>query len=557
MTKQRNTTFIIILVLGTLYFLLFIPPSLTGAQDADMLSIFETDEFAQYPHLVRMLTSGATPYESLRNFTVYLHYFYGYPFYFFSALSVLPIRLFCGENWSSQTPLIMMTLRQMMSVLPMLIAAILLTYTQTRFKPVWKAIPLFALLLALPAVISNNTFWHPDSLSFLFVALTIFFLDLDVLAYKKYFVLAAVACGMAISVKNQGLFFFIAIPVYLAWGAALKKISWRRSVILAGIFVAVMVATVIISNPLLLLPIERSEIITLQQRNLQQLAQGFIFRTTDTYFQLKAYPEDFRIHYGDVYFILLAIAALVIGIVRPQKRLTNVLILAWIIPLAYSLNMAGTRRTHYFLPVVIPLLSALVHAFPDSGSLSSPDSTQSHQSLSGWVKWLFPWIAMALCVSQFVLFLRSDVDIYHSVLTREQTSPALAFARTLESDYLSKIDAADERLIIYRDWHMYLSPAANRRIEMSWDLAKYELINDLKPNLILLEQANIEQFSDPSAVEKASDPEAMTAWQQFYSDASTSQVSGYQLLYQDSFGLVLIKDDLYQKYFNRSISIWE
>ena len=58
-----------------------------GAKDVPMLSVFEVDEFAQYPNVIGMLQVGDTFYQTVRNFAVYHHYFYGYPFYFFSALS--------------------------------------------------------------------------------------------------------------------------------------------------------------------------------------------------------------------------------------------------------------------------------------------------------------------------------------------------------------------------------------------------------------------------------------------------------------------------------------
>ena len=88
-----------------------------------MLGVFEHDEFAQYPHIIRMLTPGDTLYQSLRNFVVYLHYYYGYPFYFISAILLLPYKWIAGAGWASSTQWVMLMLRQMVNVLPMLFAA--------------------------------------------------------------------------------------------------------------------------------------------------------------------------------------------------------------------------------------------------------------------------------------------------------------------------------------------------------------------------------------------------------------------------------------------------
>ena len=66
MSSNQRRTFFILIIIGLIYFLAFIPPNLTGARDANMLSVFEADEFAQYPNVIRMLTLGETPYQSLR-----------------------------------------------------------------------------------------------------------------------------------------------------------------------------------------------------------------------------------------------------------------------------------------------------------------------------------------------------------------------------------------------------------------------------------------------------------------------------------------------------------
>jgi len=177
MSKTQKITLFTLLGVGGIYFILFIFPNLTGARDANMLSVFEVDEFAQYPNLLHMLEPGASFYQTIRNFLVYLHYFYGYPFYFFSALAVLPVKLLGGANWTNLTPTIVMVLRQAINVLPMLLAVGLLVFTRTRFKSLWLSLGLFCLLLSLPGLVSNNLWWHPDSLAFLFAVLVFFFLD--------------------------------------------------------------------------------------------------------------------------------------------------------------------------------------------------------------------------------------------------------------------------------------------------------------------------------------------------------------------------------------------
>ena len=229
-------TFRILLIIGAVYFAAFIAPNLTGARQPEMLSVFEIDEYAQYSHVIDMLTPGDTLYQTARNFLIYLHYFYGYPFYFFSALALLPLKLILGGNWTAQTPLIVMTLRQMINVLPLIASAMLLVHMQTKFKSLWKSVALFLLLLILPGTVVNDLWWHPDGLATLVVVLTLFFLDRDELRFGHNFWLVAVSCGVGASIKYMGAFFVLAIPVYIVWGIVTKKLAWPKAIGKAALF---------------------------------------------------------------------------------------------------------------------------------------------------------------------------------------------------------------------------------------------------------------------------------------------------------------------------------
>ena len=166
--ETRKLTFWILILIGVLYFCAMIPFNLTGAETPEMLEVFEVDEYAQYPHVIRMLTPGEGIYQTIRNFFIYLHYFYGYPFYFWSALSILPLKL-SGTVWPGNTRVIICVLRQMLSVLPMILSAGLLTRVITKFRSIIPSVVLYVLLLTMPAVVQNDLWWHPDSLSLLFL----------------------------------------------------------------------------------------------------------------------------------------------------------------------------------------------------------------------------------------------------------------------------------------------------------------------------------------------------------------------------------------------------
>ncbi|MCC6148293.1 MAG: hypothetical protein IT308_12090, partial [Anaerolineaceae bacterium] len=421
MTKSQKRVLLLLVVLGSLYFILFIPPNLTGAKDANMLAVFEVDEYAQYPHVLQMLTPGETAYQTLRNFLIYLHYFYGYGFYFFSALALLPFKLIFGAGWQTQTPIILLILRQVINIFPMLFSLLLWVWMQTRFRSWWLALGLFVLLLSVPVLVLNNLWWHPDSLVFFFITLTIFFLQRDDLRFGRNFLLAAATCGLATGVKHLGLFFALTIPVYLLWGAFSRRIRWRRAFGLGALFVAVMVLAVVVSNPLLLLPQERAEIIAVQKLQLQQTSVGILTANPEPFFA-NGYPEDIRIHYGEALFLLLAFASLLAGMLRTERRLLSTLILTWMIPLTVVILNFGTRRTHYFLPVMIPLFSTFANIFLPFSAPLAPS-----ERFVRWLPKVLPGIYAVLLFGQFVLFLRTDVDIYRRGLFREAASASIQF----------------------------------------------------------------------------------------------------------------------------------
>lgn len=531
MTSDQKKTLRILLILSALYFAAFIAPNLTGARQPEMLSVFEIDEYAQYSHVIEMLQPGDTLYQTARNFLIYLHYFYGYPFYFFSALALLPLKLFLGANWAANTPLIVMTLRQMVNVLPILLSALLLVHMQTQFTSRWKSAALFVLLLILPGVVVNNLWWHPDSLATLIVVLTLFFLDRDDLRFGRSFWLAAAACGVGVGLKYMGVFFVLTIPLYIVWGVATKKLTLLQALARAGTFLGVMFAFMVISNPLLLLPQERAEIIAVQTLQWEQSSVGIILANAEPFLK-DGYPPDLRIHYGQPFFLLLAVAALGLGIARKQTRLKNSLILAWIIPLSISIINLATRRTHYWLPVLLPLFSTLVNLFPE-------EKLHRGSPRRNWAK-----MAMAVLIFlQAVLFLRTDINIYTTQLQREQDAPGILFYDKLEAEIFAPI-VLDRQLVVYRDWHVYAPSTPARRVEMNWDLATYSYMEELDPDVILLDRENVLLFSQEGVVSQAVDQGDMARMHAFYGDAGRDELPGYTLVLQDNFGYALVRDEL-------------
>jgi hypothetical protein len=111
---------------GLVYFVLFIPPNLWGAETPHNLSVNGGDENIVYPILTQMFAPGSTLSESLYHRVIYEDYHYGYPFYVASALALLPARLAFGPDFAAHTQINLLLLRQLVSVLPMLLSALVL-----------------------------------------------------------------------------------------------------------------------------------------------------------------------------------------------------------------------------------------------------------------------------------------------------------------------------------------------------------------------------------------------------------------------------------------------
>ncbi len=542
--SQTNNAFWF-LIIGLIYFAVFVFPNMQGARNAAMLAAFEIDEYAQYPHLLGMLTPGDSLYQSLRNFLVYEHYFYGFPFYFLSALAVLPLKLIEGSVWPQNTPVIVASLRQAISVLPMILSVYLLVKMQTRLRPIWKATGLFIFLLIVPAVVRNNLWWHPDSLAMLACVMVVFFLDRDDLRLGRNFFFAAAACGIAAGLKLSGFFFGLAIPLYLAWGFLERKIPFRRVLILATAFLAVMAAALVASNPLLLLPQERQEIFRTMMLQFEQTSGGVFFYQKGVNHFLNSIDENFKTNFGSLIFLFSVMIALVLQFILPEFRSNSrrqrllAVLLAWILPLMITIDQAAYRRTNYFLPVMIPFLSTLGGLPFEKLKLYLRGSAGQRLAAAGLI------LTVGLVIFQTAQFARTDFFYIRDALRKEQTSPALAFYQTLDHEYLPLLGA--EKLVIFRDWRVYFPSSPTREIEMSWDMASYDFIRPINPDLILLERANLELFDQLESVEKAVDQEKSRSIYAFYRDASENQIEGYSIMFADNFGLAFVKSGLWNR----------
>ena len=430
----------------------------------------------------------------------------------------------------------------MKHALKWIISVLLLVWTQTRFRSRYKSILLTLLLLTLPAVISNNMWWHPDSLLMLFSALTIFFLERDDFRFGRNFYFSAITCGLAVGAKILGVLFVLTYIVYILYGVFSRRISFKKVLVRSALFLLLMIATVVVTNPLLFLPIERSEIIAVFKANLQQNTLGFWVKGNSGVSMFQQVYEILRENYTSIILLLVSLGALIYGITQRSTRTASLVILTWVIGyMGYFLVFASTMRSHYLIPAALPMLSALAVLLPDSLKVKTTESSSDRVTPQWWK--VMSLILLFGILTQVGFNLVAGVKNGISVQNREATSPSISLYRQAEGEVFSTLQL-DRKVKVYRDWRAYVAPRDNYNISINWDLATYPYIQDLNPDVLFLERENMVYFSDVSKIETAIDPTRMREMVSFYSDAINDQVEGYTLVLKTDFGSVFLLDSI-------------
>ena len=341
-----------------LCFLLFLLPNARGATSESLLAQTSIDEPVTYPYVVRMLTPASGLKDLWERWIIYGDYHYGYPFYFLSALAVLPVRLIHGARFTDFTGLNLLLLRQLISVLPMLIACAWMVYLATGYRRAWESAALLALLLSARGIARNGIqWWHPDALSVLAVVAVIHFLHRDRLRFGRDFLFAAAACGVAAGIKLAGFFFFLAVGGVLAAGLARRVLTPGLALLKGGLFVLVMAGSLVLSNPVVYNAGAREEILAIQLYKTTELDQGYSHDVSADYAKGPEHWEWTLTRWFASPLLLGFLGiSLLAGCLWGPDKLLNRLILGWILPYAvYLLWFVSVKPDHYWLPVFVPL----------------------------------------------------------------------------------------------------------------------------------------------------------------------------------------------------------
>ena len=425
MNSASKKVWIAVAAAGLIYFALFWYPNTLGAKSETMLARTSIDEPVLYPFVVRMLTPASSLKDLWERWIIYGDYHYGYPFYFLSAVVVLPVRLIYGAKFTDHTGLNLFLLRQLIGVLPMVLACIWMVYLVTRFRSWWQALVLLLALFSVRGIVrSNIQWWHPDALSVLAVVATIFFLERDRLRFGRNFYFAAAACGVAAGIKLAGFFFVLSIAGYLIAGLVQKKLTTGQFVKAGLLFVLVMFAAIVIVNPVVYNSGARAEIVKVQIFKSGELDKGYTHDAAIYYSKGPQWWEwTLTRWFGNPWMLTFAFLSLLAGCFWGPNRLLNRIALGFIVPFAvYMFWFVAVKPDQYWLPVMVPLYSALLNIPLILREVSLPDRFNR--------PWIKPAVlaAVLLLVGGFVVTnvvrpASGIVDQYRAALIIEKNNP--------------------------------------------------------------------------------------------------------------------------------------
>lgn len=499
---------------------LFIPANLSGTRDFEMLGVENLDEHQQYENLLPMIAPGEHWRITVNHLLQHTYYYYGYPFFFVSGVSLIAAH---SLGMPQAVHLDVLLLREL-SVLFSVLAIWLVVYLTIGFRRRWESAVLFLFIFTLPSVVENNLWWHPDALALLCVIATLVFLLKDAYRFKRYFYLAAFTCGLATAIKLVGLFFGPTIAVYVLIAVITKRLTWVKAVLAGIVFTVVMAATFVVSNPFLIHPADRLQYITTQQEQIGRLGDGWVVRSS---------AFDWFAIYGERFAFIgiwaLALVGLVWCIVQKkdaQKKLAGILVVTWSVPYAiYLWFSVGLVSWKYVLPIAIPVL-----AFTTIGINIAWQASK----VVLWKRWLLI-IFLAVCIVGQGWVIGTSIKIYREQLLFEENNPSLQFYNDVVAQ---NIVSATEQQVLYHDWAIYFANTPNVESRQKFGVFNYNDINLYHPDVILLSKDVMNSYLDPTQQYVEDDIQEI---QKFYTDVKNNTVTGYTIVFQNDFGIALVQ----------------
>jgi hypothetical protein len=399
----QRRTFLVLVLLGLIYFSAFIPGNLLKDQYGNFY--MHGDEKVVYPEVVADMVFPKSLPGMVHGVLEGWGWQYGYPYFTAAAAILLIPRLIFGSHFAEQVQLNVFLLRQFLNVVPMTLAMGLVVYMATRFKNLLAAAGAFLFMALLPGIVKYNyRFFHPDALIVLLVVLAIYALQKDNLRFGRWFHLAAVFCAISAAIKLWGFFFGPVIAGYLVAGILKKRLTPGKMVLSGGLFLLTMLAAFIISSPTLMAPyIARVAMRSWMPR------QGFLFTGFneqdpggDYQKGLLNWMPFFSASFMQAYFFFFCYLGLIGGSLWGKSKTLNRILLGWCgVTGIFLIYFVAIKNFQYMLPLAVPLCA---------GAMLFPTATGAREDpkMPVWLakpltRKLAVGMTLAMVVSQFAI----------------------------------------------------------------------------------------------------------------------------------------------------------
>jgi len=529
MAKHSKWVKVTLIIITIVIFFIFLIPNSRASENIAMVSMFEPDEGIMIPVIRRMLEPKGNFKYFLIHFVLYEYYYYGFPFFALSGVATLPFQL---ADQMDNIPWIMATLRQVVSVLPMLIALLLLVDLHDRFRT-YRSIVLFFFLLVVPAVVKNGFWWHPDGLVLLLSVLVLYFLYRDDHKLGWRFVTAAFFCGVLTATKLVGFYFFLAVGLTIVWSLVKKRVSWKKAILMSVVFLIVMAVAYVIANPFMIFEAHRELYFKTIRKQSTLLSQGYgIFYKKGL---INVWPLMHR-YYGEAVFLIVTIGMTIWNILKKENRFLHALILTWFIPLTVSVLTFSHFKYQYWLPVAIPLFANWVTVLPENKEVFKIDSKL--------IRKIFRVSFLLIFFIQFILFGVQSTKMMIDRTYRKERNDTFVFYE-LAMEQLEPI--GEDRVYAYYDYRLYMPEKENWQTETAFKMLDYDHITSKNFDILFLLEQRMRDYTNPNAV--GIDLESFARAQEFYRDALEGNINGYCLLLRTETAHLYVREDFCLKYF--------
>jgi hypothetical protein len=291
-----------------------------------------------------------------------------------------------------------------------------------------------------------------------------------------------------------------------------------------------MAAFILISDPLLLLPQERAEILGIMKKQTELSGTGIFLQYKNLFFEDGHLPVWLTDNYLCLPWLVLSAAALFAGIFSKNKyqRTVAIVLLCYLVT-ACTINLnAAASRLHYFLPIMLPLTASLPWLIE-----IVPEHFRKQANA----------VFCIILLLQIGLNFRTNAGLLKTQLYREENSLSIALYNILAADHLPLPEVPENRMTrIYRDWKVYFPEQEGYAVKTDWDLASFGMIDEWHPDLILLEKENIRAYGKEEILDQAVNTDKMADTVRFYKSALEKNIPGYEFLFENGFGIVFRKE---------------